>query len=50
MECMYVQQLPFAENLRQYQFAPLSPDNPATKKAFLPSQVSLAYIIQVTLP
>eukprot|EP01105_Mastigella_eilhardi_P010054 TRINITY_DN2353_c0_g1_i3.p1 TRINITY_DN2353_c0_g1~~TRINITY_DN2353_c0_g1_i3.p1 ORF type:complete len:753 (-),score=192.03 TRINITY_DN2353_c0_g1_i3:99-2321(-) len=41
LDCLYVQLLPFAENLRSYQFPPMNPTNSATKKAYIPSPEQL---------
>ncbi|EFA77573.1 hypothetical protein PPL_12176 [Heterostelium album PN500] len=37
-ECLYVCQLPFLEDLKQYQFTPIAPTNPATRKPYIPTE------------
>ncbi|EFA77451.1 hypothetical protein PPL_12053 [Heterostelium album PN500] len=36
-ECIYVCQLPFLDDLKQYQFSPIVPTNAATRKPFIPT-------------
>ncbi|KYQ93240.1 ATP-dependent DNA helicase [Tieghemostelium lacteum] len=36
-ECLYYNTLPFTDDIRQYQFPPISPQNPLTRKQFQPT-------------
>ncbi|EFA74613.1 ATP-dependent DNA helicase [Heterostelium album PN500] len=36
-ECLYVCQLPFLDDLKQYQFPPIAPTNSATRKPYIPT-------------
>ncbi|EFA77444.1 ATP-dependent DNA helicase [Heterostelium album PN500] len=36
-ESLYVCQLPFLDDLKQYQFPPIAPTNPATRKPYIPT-------------
>eukprot|EP01132_Coremiostelium_polycephalum_P004803 gene4803-5989_t len=40
-ECLYYNTLPFADDIRQYQFPSISRNNPLTRKSYIPSQEQL---------
>ncbi|KAF2069356.1 hypothetical protein CYY_009327 [Polysphondylium violaceum] len=40
-ECLYFNALPFTDDIRQYQFPPIAPTNPLTRKQFIPNQQQL---------
>eukprot|EP01133_Synstelium_polycarpum_P006600 gene6600-7664_t len=40
-ECLYMNILPFSDDIRQYQFQPIAPTNPQCKKQFIPSTEQL---------